>query len=166
MPIIIAFFGPGIAPVDKIEMKPCFVMATLISRSQTECSSRDGECTMLVHFPKSIRARWFEKSADVCPVVRNGSRSPQWCGARWRRQGTISKGFANSTEIVSAATTPRSAIEITCNQVNFLRNHNGTESEDELLGNAFLFGADVANMKRQHRKVFLPAYWRTPKYST
>ena len=39
---------------------------------------------MLVHFPKSNRTRWFEKSTNVCLVVRNGSRDPQWCGARWR----------------------------------------------------------------------------------
>ena len=101
---------------------------------------------MLVHFPKSIRTRWFEKSADVCPVVRNGSWSPQWCGARWRRQGTISKGFVNSTDVVSAAASPRSTIEITCNQVNLLRNHDGTNSEDEVLGDAFLLGVDVADM--------------------
>ena len=96
-----------------------------------------------MHFPKSIRARWFEKSADVCPVVGNGSGSPQWCGAGWRRQGTISKGFVTSTETVSAATTPRRSIKVTCNQVNFLRNHNGTKSENELLGDAFLHGIDV-----------------------
>ena len=34
---------------------------------------------MLMHFPKALRTRWFEKSTDVCPHVRNGSRSPQWC---------------------------------------------------------------------------------------
>ena len=39
------------------------------------------------------------------------SRSPQRCGARWRRQGTIRKGFINSTEIVSATTTSRCSIE-------------------------------------------------------
>ena len=108
---------------------------------------------MLIHFPKSIRTRWFEKSTDVCPVVRNGSKSPQWCGARWRKQDTVHKCFVNGTEVVSAATSPRSTIEVTGNQVNFLRNHDGTESEDELLGNAFLFCIDVANMKKQHRKV-------------
>ena len=101
---------------------------------------------MLVHFPKSIRARWFEKSADICPVVRNGSRSPQWWGARWRRQSTITAGFVKSTEIVSAATTPRRSMEITSNQVNFLRNHHGTKSENELLGDAFLLDVDVADM--------------------
>ena len=101
---------------------------------------------MHMHFPKAVRTRWFEKSADVCPMVRNGSRTPQRCGARWRRQGTIRKCFVNSTEVVFAATPPGSTIEITCNQVSFLRNHNGTKSENELLGDAFLLGVDVADM--------------------
>ena len=105
---------------------------------------------MFVYSQKALRTRWFEKSTDVCPVVRNGSGSPQRCGALWRGQGTIRKGFINSTEIVSAATTPRCSIEITCNQVNFLRNHNGTKSLDELLGDAFLLGVDVADMQGQH----------------
>ena len=104
------------------------------------------KCTMLVHFPRTLRARWFEKSADVCPMVRNGSRSPQWCGARWRRQDTVHKCFVNSTEVVFAAVPPCGTIEVTCNQVNFLRNHDGTNSENELLGNAFLLGVDVADM--------------------
>ena len=69
-----------------------------------------------------------------------------WCRAGWRRQGTVSKGFVNSTEVVSAATSPRSTIEITSNQVNFLRNHDGTKSENELLGDAFLLCVDVADM--------------------
>ena len=110
---------------------------------------------MLIHFPKTLRTWWFEKSADVCPHVRNGSRSPQWWAARWRRQGTVRECFVNSTEVVFAAVLPCSTIEVTCNQVNFLRNHN----DDELLGNAFLFGVSVADMKREHCKVFLPAHW-------
>ena len=83
---------------------------------------------MLTYFPETLRAGGLKETTDVCPVVRDGSGSPQRCGARWRRQGTVSKGFINSTEIVTAATTPSRAIEITCNQVNFLRNHNGTKS--------------------------------------
>ena len=47
------------------------------------------------------------------------------------------------------------AIEITCNQVNFLRNQTGTKSLDELLGDAFLLGVDVADMQRQHSKELL-----------
>ena len=53
------------------------MMATLISRSQAECFPLDGECTKLIHFSGSLKARRFEKSADVCPIVRNGARSPQ-----------------------------------------------------------------------------------------
>ena len=59
------------------------------------------------------------------------------------------KGFINGTKIVSAVTTPRCSTEITCNQVNFLRNHNDTKSLDELLGDTFLLGVDVAD-KGQH----------------
>ena len=43
---------------------------------------------------------------------------------------------------------PCSTIEITCNQINFLRNHDGIENGDELLGKVFLFGMDVADMTR------------------
>ena len=119
---------------------------------------------MFVYSPKALRTAWFEKSTDVCPVVRNGSGSPQRCGARWRGQGTIRKGFINSTEIVSAATTPRCSIEITCNQVNFLRNHKGTKSLDELLGDAFLLGVDVADMQGQHGKELLTEMRRVKEH--
>ena len=110
---------------------------------------------MFVHFPKTLRARWFENSADVCPIVWNGSESPQLFGAPWRRQDAVHKCFVNSTEVVSAASTPRCTIEVTCNQVNFLRNHNGTKSKNELLGDAFPLGVDVADMQEQHSKELL-----------
>ena len=42
---------------------------------------------------------------------------------------------------------------------NFFRNHNGTKSLDELLGDAFLLGVDVADMQGQHSKELLPAHW-------
>ena len=118
---------------------------------------------MFVHSPKALRTGLLENSTDVCPIVRNGSGSPRRCGARWRRQGTIRKGFINSTEIVSAATTPRCSTEITCNQVNFLRNHNGTKSLDELLGDAFLLGVDVDDMQGQHGKELLTTDCGTTK---
>ena len=130
-------------------------MAALISRSEPKNFPRDRECTMLTYFPDTLRAKWVEKSTDVCPVVRDGSGSPQRCGAWWRRQGTISKGFINSTEVVTAATTPRRAIEVTCNQVNFLRNHDGTKSLDEFLGDAFFLGVNVADMQGQYSKELL-----------
>ena len=69
--------------------------------------------------------------------------------------GVVSGGVGkilsiNASSIVLRLSLPRYRhavpIEITCNQVNFLRNHNGTKSEDELLGNAFLFGVNVADM--------------------
>ena len=131
------------------------MMAALIIRSEAKGFARDRDCTMLTNFPETLRA-WgggggeVEKSTDVCSVVRDGSGSPQRCGTRRRRQGTISKGFVNSTEIVTAATTPRRAIETTCNQVNFLRNHNGTKSLDELLGDAFFLSVNVADMQGQY----------------
>ena len=101
---------------------------------------------MLIDLPEALRARVVENSTYVSPIVRDGSRSPQWCGAQWCRQGTVSKGFVSSTEVVSAAASPRSTIEVTCNQVNVLRNHDGTNSENELLGDAFLLRVDVADM--------------------
>ena len=51
--------GPRVAPINKVQMKPGFVMAALIG------ATRDGKCTMFVHFPKTLRARRFEKSPDV-----------------------------------------------------------------------------------------------------
>ena len=152
--------GPLVAPHYKIKMKPRFMMTTLIIRSQAKCFPRDGEGTTFVHFPKALRTRWFEKSTYVCPVDRDGSGSPQRWGARWRRQSTIRKSFINSTETVSAATTPRCSVEITCNHVNFLRYHNGTKSLDEL------HGVNVADMQRQNNKELLTTDCGTTKGGT
>ena len=33
---------------------------------------------MLTHFPETLRARWFEETTHVCPIVRDGSGCPQW----------------------------------------------------------------------------------------
>ena len=102
---------------------------------------------MLIDLPEALRARGVEKTTYVSPIVRDGSRSPQWNGARRRRQGTISKNF-NRTEVVTAATTPRCDIEITCNQVNVLGNHNGTKGLDDFLGNPFFLRTDIADVQR------------------
>ena len=91
--------GPRVAPINKIQVKPRFVMAALIIWSQAMCFPWDGECTMLIHFPGSLRARRL--STDVGPIVRNGSRSPQW--SPWCGQDTVQKCFVNSTEVVFAA---------------------------------------------------------------
>ena len=77
MPITVVVLGPPVVPIYEIQVKPCLMMAALIGWSQAECFPWDGEYTMLMHFPKTVRTRWFEKSADVCQIVRNGSRSPQ-----------------------------------------------------------------------------------------
>ena len=67
-------------------------------------------------------------------------------GNRWRKQGKVHKCFVKSTEVVSATTSPSKTIEITCNQVKFLRNYDGTKCEYELLHDAFLLGVDVVDM--------------------
>ena len=101
----------------------------------------------------------------VCEIRRRLPTCQEWIqvttvvGGPWRRQGTVRKCFVNSTEVVFAAVPPCSTIEVTCNQVNFLRNQFGTRSKDELLGDAFLSGVNVADMKREHCKVLLPAHW-------
>ena len=56
---------------------------------------------------------------------------------------TVHKCFVNSTEVVLASTSPRSATEITCNQVNFSINHNGTKREDELCSDTAIIVVDV-----------------------
>ena len=43
------------------------------------------------------------KSADVFPHVQYGTRSPQWCGARWRRQDILS---INASSIVVRLSLP------------------------------------------------------------
>ena len=86
-PVVVNLMGPFVTPIHKVNVDPRFMMTTLIIRSQSECFPRDGESH--VYFPKALRTRRFERSTDVCPVVRNGSGSPQRCGDRWRRQGTV-----------------------------------------------------------------------------
>ena len=158
MTFIIVFSGTGVAPVNKVEMKPCSMMATLIIRSQAKCVSRDENAPRLCTFQNRSEPGGLRNPQTSAQLFRNGSRSPQLCAVLWRGQNTVCEGFVYSTEIVFAAIPPRSTIEITCNQVNFLRNHDCTKSENELLGDAFLFGINVADMKRQHRKVLLPAH--------
>ena len=72
----------------------------------------------------------------------------------------FSEGWrVNSTEVVFAAVPPCSTIEVTYNQVNFLRNRNGRRVRMSFLAMPFFFGVNVAAMRREHCKVFLPAHW-------
>ena len=64
------------------------------------------------------------------------------------------KGFINGTHVVSTAAPPRCPIEITCNEVNLLTNHNGSDCEDQLFHNTQFFVVDIANMWRQNCKKF------------
>ena len=100
---------------------------------------------MFVHFPKTLRARWFEKSADA--QVSGMEPGPHSGGV----PSGVSKILSiNASSIVLRLSLPRYRhavpLKITCNQINFLRNHDGTKSEDELLGNAFLFVVNVADV--------------------
>ena len=117
------------------------------------CFPRDGECAILIHFPGSLRARPSEKSTDV------GPKSLEWAQVRtlvggWRGDGDVGKILTrNASSLIMWLSFPPcrqcDTIEVYCNQVNFLRNDNGTENEDELLGNAFLSGTNVAHTLRQ-----------------
>ena len=75
------------------------------------------------------------------------------------------KSFVDGTHVVSVAASPCCSIEITCNQVN-VTNHDGSDGEDELLGNASLLGVDVADTWRQHRRSLLAAEWWSTKRGT
>ena len=102
---------------------------------------------MFVHFPKSLRARWLKKPADVRPIVRYRSESPQWWRARRRGQGTLRKYFIDSTDIIAAATTPGCAIEITCNS-NVFRDQKSTTGLDDFLGTTSFLGKNIADVQR------------------
>ena len=65
--------------------------------------------------------------------------------------GPSGAGNAQSAEASSivlmlspVAAPPCCSIEITCNHVNLLTNHDSTDGEDELLGNTSFFGVGVA----------------------
>ena len=87
-------------------------------KSQAECFAWNLEGTVHAHLPISIGAWWIKKFTDVSQIVRNGSGSLKWWGARRRGQSTVRKYFINSTDTVAAATTPSCTIEVTRNQIN------------------------------------------------
>ena len=102
---------------------------------------------MFANFPEFLRTRWLQKTTDIRPIVRDGSGSPQWCGDRRRRQGTVRKYVVNNTNIVEAATTPGCTIEVARNQINVLRDHKSTNSMDNFLGNTSFLGKDIVDVK-------------------
>ena len=48
VPFVVSLIGPCVAPINKIHMKPRFVMAALIIRSHAKSFPRDGEGTMFI----------------------------------------------------------------------------------------------------------------------
>ena len=86
-----------VAPFDKIEVEPGFVMATLVSRADTKSFMENGECAVLTNFPLPIRIRRFEEATDVRPLTWNCSKSPQWCGDGKHRQSAVRKSLFNDT---------------------------------------------------------------------
>ena len=84
-----------------------------------------------------------------------------WARRRW--QSAVRKGFFNGTDAVTVAAPPGCPIEITCNQVNMLTNHNGSDCEDQLFRNTPFLGVDIAHMQRHNCKSFLAAERRSTK---
>ena len=85
IPVVASLVVPLVIPINEVQMEPRLRMAALIICAQTESLSRDGKCAMFAHFPEFLGTRWLQKTSDIRPIVRNGSRSPQWCGARRRK---------------------------------------------------------------------------------
>ena len=127
----------------KIQVEPCLMMAALIGWTQAESFVRDGEGTMHAYLPIPIWIGRFEESTDVSTVAGIDLGPLQWCRARRRWQHTVCESFVDSTHVVSVAASPCCSIEITCNQVNLMTNHDGS---DELLGNVSLLGVGVVDM--------------------
>ena len=107
---------------------------------------RDGASAVKSDFPVLVRPGRLQEPAHVGPASWDRSRSRQRCRARRRWQGAVHKGFLNGTDVVPIAAPPRCPIGITCNQVNLLTNHNGSDCEDELFRNTPFLGVDIGNM--------------------
>ena len=57
MPTIVVVLGPIAVQINKMQMKPRLMVAALVIWSQAQRFARDGESTMFVHFPETLRAR-------------------------------------------------------------------------------------------------------------
>ena len=88
VPIIIVL-GPPVVPIDEIQVEPCLMMAALIGWSQTNCFSCDGVCIMLMHFPKTMRTRWFEQIRKRLPIC------PEWIQVTTMVQGPVAYARQN-----------------------------------------------------------------------
>ena len=101
--------------------------------------------------------------------LRNPQTSAQLCGIDPSPHNGVGPGGVGNAQsakassivlnVVSVAASPCCSIEITCNQVNLLTNHDGSDCEDEFFCNTPFWSVHVAYMKRQHRKSLLAAEW-------
>ena len=69
--------GPRVAPINKVQMDPSFVMDALVGRTETKGFPMDGEGTMFLHFPETSWATWLKKnpqtSAQLSGIARVGN---------------------------------------------------------------------------------------------
>ena len=115
-----------IAPPDKVEVEPCFVVAALVGRADAKSFMGKKECAVKPTFPVPIRFRRFKESRTVRPLAWNRSRSPQWCGAGRHRQSTVSKDLFDGTDVVPVIAPPCSSVEVTGHQVHLFVKHHCT----------------------------------------
>ena len=79
-PSIVFFFAVRlfVAPFDKVEVEPGFVVATLVSRADTKSFMGNGDCAELTNFPLFFRIRRSQESTNVlspgiAPGPHNGA---------------------------------------------------------------------------------------------
>ena len=133
-PIAFLTWGLIIAPPDKVEVEPYFVVAALIGRADAKSFMRNGECTVKPSSPVPIRFR------EVSGTHKRQPRSPQRCGAGRHRQGTVGKGFFDGTDVVPVVAPPCSTVEVTGHQVHLFVKHHCTNHKDKLLSCATFLG--------------------------
>ena len=142
--LIHILFGPRVAPVQQSpdgSQVSCWHLWS-VGRRLSVCGGMEN-ATCLCTFQKRCEPGLINPQTSA--HMSGMDPSPHSGG----RHGGVDKVLSvNASSIVPkvvfAAISPWSTIEVTCNQFNFLKNHSGTKSEDELLGNVFLFGVNVA----------------------
>ena len=77
-PLYCAWSGPFL-PIDELQMKPRFMMAEVVEEWK-----RRHVCSL----SRIAGSQSLEKTKDFSPIVRVGSRSPQWEDAKRRKQSS------------------------------------------------------------------------------
>ena len=126
------------------------MMAALIGWTQTESFALDGESTMHAYLPIP-RLRNPQTSAQlfgIDPGLHKG------VGSNGVGNAQVCKSFVDSTDVTPVAASSCCSIEITCNHVNLVTQHNGTDCENELFRNTPFFCVDIVNMRDRTVNVF------------